>query len=409
MMANLPGTRSGADIEALHDMRVASRRLRAALRGFCEAFAPEALKPVADEVGSVTRALGEARDQDVFIEFLQGYAQANPDQIIVWLVEREERIRDGARLRLLDELERLEESDMPGIISSLLSGAQLVSEDGYASSFAAHAEPLIRLRMSKLKSLGKAIHDPKNVAELHLMRIAAKRLRYSMELFVPAFGKDMSDKISDVKLLQEQLGTVHDCDVWVDKLNGYREEPGLAPERLAAVDAVIDERTKKRQETYAEALAHWCGLEKSGFDKGLVKLVSTKPAKVKKANQAKETPERPAVEAPKQRVPKKKETIIMPKPPTEVELARTAVEQAASTLLVATSGFSKLAKQVELLDVTLVGLPEGDAKVDKRLAKLRQVLESLPQDGAISDKKAEKLAEEVRAIRKKLDADGSQS
>lgn len=61
----------GDDVETLHDMRVASRRLRAALTVFAPAFQSEDFRLLEAEVKNVTTALGEARDLDVMMEEMQ--------------------------------------------------------------------------------------------------------------------------------------------------------------------------------------------------------------------------------------------------------------------------------------------------------------------------------------------------
>jgi len=72
------GTRAGNDIEALHDMRVASRRLRSAMDMFGVCYPASQFKPLAKLARSLTRALGEVRDRDVLIESLERYAKKAP-------------------------------------------------------------------------------------------------------------------------------------------------------------------------------------------------------------------------------------------------------------------------------------------------------------------------------------------
>jgi len=72
------GTIDGTDIEALHDMRVASRRVQAVLKIFREAFPKKKFKAEYAEIRSLIRALGEVRDYDVFIEKLEKLNAAHP-------------------------------------------------------------------------------------------------------------------------------------------------------------------------------------------------------------------------------------------------------------------------------------------------------------------------------------------
>jgi CHAD domain-containing protein len=113
MMSQLEGTRQGDDIEALHDMRVASRRLRAALSVFAAAFPPKPFTAIEKEVAKTTDALGAVRDGDVQIEFMQTAIDAAPESEKVGLkafMAHLEQERDRERVLLVKELNRLEKS-----------------------------------------------------------------------------------------------------------------------------------------------------------------------------------------------------------------------------------------------------------------------------------------------------------
>ena len=113
MMFNLDGTRQGDDIEALHDMRVASRRLRAALSVFAAAFPPKPFALIEKEVAKTTDALGAVRDGDVQIEFMQSAIDAAPESEKVGLLAFTDHLkheRDRERVLLVKELNRLEKS-----------------------------------------------------------------------------------------------------------------------------------------------------------------------------------------------------------------------------------------------------------------------------------------------------------
>lgn len=123
MMSNLEGTRAGDDIEALHDMRVASRRLRAALSVFAAAFPPKPFNVTEKEVARVTDALGAVRDADVQIEFMQEVEEVAPESEKVGLhafVEHLQKGRDKERIVLVKELSRLEKSSFRKDFDALL-------------------------------------------------------------------------------------------------------------------------------------------------------------------------------------------------------------------------------------------------------------------------------------------------
>ena len=73
MLANEAGTRKGDDIEALHHMRVATRRQRGAFRIVTPYFKRKAVRAFRDELRTLAERLGDVRDLDVLIEAAEGY------------------------------------------------------------------------------------------------------------------------------------------------------------------------------------------------------------------------------------------------------------------------------------------------------------------------------------------------
>ncbi len=123
LMDNLPGTRAGDDIDALHDMRVASRRLRAVLSVFAEVFPPKKFRPLEKEAARITDALGAVRDADVLIEFMDAAANAAPAHEQVGLhafVDHLKRGRDADRVQLVKALNKLEKSRFRKDFAALL-------------------------------------------------------------------------------------------------------------------------------------------------------------------------------------------------------------------------------------------------------------------------------------------------
>lgn len=83
MAGETTGVKSGADIEHIHRMRVASRRLRAALPLFVDCFPKKEYANGMKEVRQITRSLGRARDLDVQIAFLRTYAETLPPEALL--------------------------------------------------------------------------------------------------------------------------------------------------------------------------------------------------------------------------------------------------------------------------------------------------------------------------------------
>lgn len=131
---NEPGTRNGLtrrdptpeDIEFLHDMRVGTRRLRAALSVFGAVFSPPELRRWDKEVGQLTDALGTVRDLDVQIETLrkiQRKLPGNEAHGVGNLIERQTKSRDRQRVVLLKALHNVEKSRFAERFASVLNAA----------------------------------------------------------------------------------------------------------------------------------------------------------------------------------------------------------------------------------------------------------------------------------------------
>jgi CHAD domain-containing protein len=84
-----------------------------------------------------------------------------------------------------------------------------------------NAARVIRVRVDELHSFDPAIRRPSAVRELHDMRIAAKRLRYVLEIAGFAFGGEGRRSEDVAKGLQELLGEIHDCDVLVPLVDDH--------------------------------------------------------------------------------------------------------------------------------------------------------------------------------------------
>lgn len=126
LLRNLPGTRAGDDVEALHDMRVASRRLRSALSVFAPAYPARKFLPLEKQVARITDALGAVRDADVLIEFMQAQRQAASESARVGLdafLEHLHQGRDAERVHLVRALDALEKSKFRKDFDALLGSA----------------------------------------------------------------------------------------------------------------------------------------------------------------------------------------------------------------------------------------------------------------------------------------------
>ena len=135
-----------------------------------------------------------------------------------------------------------------------------------AGPLADNVERIARARLDELFAFAPAVLDPRNVRELHDMRIAAKRLRYILEVAAePCFGPYATTAIRRTKDLQDLLGELHDCDVQLPRVRALQDELRAADAleaRARAADAPDLDPTLASGTPHADA---WRGLETLGI------------------------------------------------------------------------------------------------------------------------------------------------
>ena len=221
---NAEGLIAGIDPEWVHQMRIGARRLRSAL-ALARGRAPDAaLAPVVAEIKWLARALGPARDLDVFaletLPALRAATAASPlAPALAALAQRVGLRRRAARKAAREDVASsrfvrfLLAAGALG--SDPLLGAQAGSAEALALAVPAreHARGVLKRRHRKLLAAGRTLATA-SPAERHVARIAAKKLRYAAEFFAPLFpAKRGRTYRKALTRLQEVLGRLNDAAV----------------------------------------------------------------------------------------------------------------------------------------------------------------------------------------------------
>jgi CHAD domain-containing protein len=262
LLAHEPGTRIGEDIEDLHQMRVAVRRMRATLkaaRPLLDAAWADALRA---ELGWLGGALGPVRDLDVMLLRLRREIASLPPREEAaggMLLDALERERVTARAAMLKAL------TAPRFFALLERLAATVAAPLPAPRWAGNRPALVELVRAEARKLRRAVEragdDPPDVV-LHALRIRGKRVRYTGELVAPSLrdtpnGKAVKRLLSATAALQEVLGDHQDACVAEQRIRGLLADQDAPPDTVFVAGRLVERETHRAAEKRGEWWAAW--------------------------------------------------------------------------------------------------------------------------------------------------------
>jgi CHAD domain-containing protein len=232
MLHHESGTRLGEDIEDLHDMRVATRRMRAAFQVFGDYLDMGKMKAFFKGLRRTGRTLGAVRDLDVFWEKTQHYLEMLPPERqndleplrVVWEAEREQ---DRAKMvTYLDGERYVQFKERFGEFLQTPGAGALppFSEAGEPlPNRLRHVVPvLVYQRLAVVRAYDEWVTGENVPLErLHQLRIASKGLRYTLEYFQEVLGPEAKEAIKEIKGLQDHLGDLQDAVVASNLLRDF--------------------------------------------------------------------------------------------------------------------------------------------------------------------------------------------
>ena len=213
-------------IEAVHDLRVATRRIRAALRLLTPVAPAKATRRATETVRTLARVASATRDRDVLLNDMTN--------------------RDIHGLEPVIEAVRAERMAAHTALVSYLSGKQYERELRALAQLACfsegwdnrprvrdHAGSMLYAHYEVLRSYDRN-GLPEDEASLHAMRIAGKRLRYALELIGDIVGERLSDLLQPLINFQDHLGALNDVSVARGLLTPHIAHSTAVTEYLAA-------------------------------------------------------------------------------------------------------------------------------------------------------------------------------
>lgn len=280
IQAEMDGVSTADDIECIHRMRVASRRLRAAQELFDVCLPRRYVVGWEKRVRSITRSLGKARDLDIQIDAFREFHvteeqpanQPGFKRLMTRLIQR----RSQAQLKIHSALTEFTTDRVIPRVQDRLTRSNSHQGKAYEGSTPLRlvAYRAITEKLRSFLSYEPFIHIPERKLELHAMRIAAKKLRYTLEIFAPIYPDEFRSWLRSIKEVQDQIGAIHDCDMWIDFLPKFLDaEKALALEFyghsrphyriIPGVMVFYQNRQATRDRSYQDFLEHWDMLQKN--------------------------------------------------------------------------------------------------------------------------------------------------
>lgn len=270
------------DSEHVHQLRVGTRRARAALDIFASTLPIKVYQTAKKHLRRIRRGAGEARDWDVFLESVADWATKMPgkhrpglDALIGFALAQ----RLAAQV-LLEENNHDYPLAFDRLLAETVAAVRKPRSPG-RHTLADRARPLLAELLQELESA--AAEDLDDYEHLHQVRIIGKRLRYAMEIFADCFPAAFRDQIyPEVERMQEVLGNANDSRVSSGRLAAISEHfRALVPKEWKRLRPGIDgllhhhqDRLVRERERFRELWARW---QQSGDKATLANLLKTPP------------------------------------------------------------------------------------------------------------------------------------
>lgn len=263
MLKHEAGSRSGDDIEDVHDMRVATRRMRSALRLLSEYYKTKTADEHRRSLQRVARALGSVRDLDVMIADLAKFQSPRGEDERVALqatIDVLAKRRESARRQLITALNKNDYARFIDNFSQFLvtPGAGAKTVDGVAPAQVRHVLPVeLYQHLAAVRAYNDVLENAEDVT-LHALRIEFKRLRYLITFFAEVLGSPAKEFVTHLKTIQDHLGRLQDIAVAEGVLSDVLDDLNSAEsEALRGYLAWLEADARRLRATFPEVWKHF--------------------------------------------------------------------------------------------------------------------------------------------------------
>ena len=258
------------DPEYVHEMRVAIRRSLVLIHAF-EKDLGSGIRPLGKRIAKAGRLLGDVRDSDAFLAYVQGCLdEAPPSRRRVLMKVRDAQLR-VRREQYRQAIQAFEGAEYQRL--KLQLGRFLAAGDGNGRGRRPASREVKRALQRYLETFFSHSGRFKKLSprEQHQLRIDCKNLRYLADFFRSLYGPRLRGMIEDLTEFQDLLGQMHDYYVYKDWLP-QRAGAG-SPKDAKAVQTLLDELQRRREQALDQAGRMWKSLGKGRIRKRFARLI----------------------------------------------------------------------------------------------------------------------------------------
>ncbi|HSN73941.1 MAG TPA: CHAD domain-containing protein [Anaerolineae bacterium] len=261
MLDNEAGCRGGKSIDAVHDMRVATRRLRVAFRLFGSYYKRSLVRDLEQDLRRTGRTLGAARDLDVFNKTARQYLSTLPKQqrkdldplLASWKRQRQIAHRELIGYFDSPRYQRLVEK-LGDFLTTAGAGVAAGKESPGARIEVRHVLGSTLWQRYEAVRAFEVVLPAAPPETLHALRIEFKYLRYALEFFQEVLGSGAPQLIRQVIVAQDHLGEIQDAEVANRLLADYlakafKEQAAVSTLEAADLDGVTRYLSHRRDQS----------------------------------------------------------------------------------------------------------------------------------------------------------------
>ena len=259
-------TARAGDVEAVHQIRVATRRLRATLRLFAPMLPASIVGTVAEGLSWLGRGIGGVRDLDVLALAIAASGRRLGDDARAALGPLEHDVLERRGVALAELARILDTPQCRRLLARLTQLTVSRPAARGAVRLGDVAADLVRPLLRAGQRAGRDLDEETPAVGLHRLRVRVKRLRYACETLAALAGDDMRPALRRMVRLQDLLGEHQDAVTQAAWLRAYAGSAQLPPATLLSTGALVDRLDRHARKLRARVPRVW-----RRFDRGRIR------------------------------------------------------------------------------------------------------------------------------------------